>query len=120
MIGKYRYLKDVTIEDTNTKSLLPVHVILGASNNAKIKTSTTQRTRAIGEPEVEYTLFGRAIISPGTEQNLDSMFLTRTTSTSYEELAAWTSLDFEDQTNGNQSVVYGEFLEQLSCSPKSW
>lgn len=120
MIGKYRYLKDVTIEDTNTKSLLPVHVILGASNNAKIKTSTAQRTRAIGEPEVEYTLFGRAIISPGTEQNLDSMFLTRTTSTSYEELAAWTSLDFEDQINGNQSVVYGEFLEQLSCSPKSW
>ena len=34
--------------------------------------------------------------------------------------AAWTSLDFEDQTNGNQSVVCGEFLEQLSCSPKSW
>lgn len=86
MIGKYRHLKDVTIEDTDTKSLLPVHVILGASNYAKIKTSTTQRAGAIGEPEVEYTLFGWTIMSPGTEQNLDSMFLTRTTSTSYEGL----------------------------------
>ena len=37
-----------------------------------------------------------------------------------KSFAAWTSLDFEDKPNGNQSVVYGEFLEQLSRSPKSW
>ena len=98
MIGKYRHLKDVTIEDTDTKSLLPVHVILSASNYAKIKTSTTQHTGAIGEPEVEYTLFGWTIMSPGTEQNLDSMFLTRTTSTSYEELCRMDVLRLWRQT----------------------
>ena len=38
MISKYRHLKGVTMEDTDTKSLLPVHVILGASDYAKIKT----------------------------------------------------------------------------------
>lgn len=31
-----------------------------------------------------------------------------------KSFAAWTSLDFEDKPNGNQSVVYGEFLEQLA------
>lgn len=120
MIGKYRHLKGVNMEDTDTKSLLPVHVILGASDYAKIKTSTSQRTGAIGEPVAEYTLFGWTIMSPGTEQNLDSMFLTQTTSTSYEELCRMDVLGLEDKPNGDQSVVYEEFLEQLSRSPEGW
>lgn len=120
MIGKYRHLKGVDIEDTDTKSLLPVHVILGASDYAKIKTSTSQRTGSIGEPVAEFTLFGWTIMSPGTEQNLDSMFLAQTTSTSYEELCRMDVLGLEDKPNGDQSVVYEEFIEQLSRSPEGW
>lgn len=120
MIGKYRHLKGVDMEDTDTKSLLPVHVILGASDYAKITTSTSQRTGAVGEPVAEFTLFGWTIMSPGTEQNLDSMFLAQTTSTSYEELCGMDVLGLEDKPNGDQSVVYEEFIEQLSRSPEGW
>ena len=58
MINKYRHLKGVTMEDIDTKSLLSVHVILGASDYAKIKTRESQRIGAIGETAAEYTLFG--------------------------------------------------------------
>ena len=119
-IGKYHHLKGVDIEDTDTKSLLPVHVILGASDYAKIKTSKPQRTGAIGEPVAEFILFGWTNMSPGTTQNLDSMFLAQTTSTSYEELCCMDVLGLEDKPNGDQSVVYEEFIEQLSRSPEGW
>ena len=66
------------MEDTDRKSLLPVHVILGASDYAKIKTREAQRTGAIREPVAEYTRFGWAIMSPGSEADLDSMFLAQT------------------------------------------
>lgn len=38
MIHRYQHLKGVKMEDTERKSLLPVHVIIGASDYAKIKT----------------------------------------------------------------------------------
>ena len=120
MIRRYRHLKGVDMEDTDTKSLLPVHVILGASDYAKIKTSTSQRTGAIGEPVAEFTLLGWTIMSPGSEQNLDSMFLAQTTSSSYETLCRMDVLGLEDKPNGDQSVVYEEFIEQLSRSPEGW
>ena len=43
-------------------------------------------------------------MSRGTEQNLDSIFLARTTSTTYEEL--------EDKPNGDHSVKHEEFVER--------
>ena len=120
MISKYRHLKGVTMEDTDTKSLLPVHVILGASDYAKIKTRELQRIGAIGEPVAEYTLFGWTIMSPGTETDLDKMFLAQTASSDYEELYRMDVLGLEDKPNGDQSVVYEEFLEQLSRSLEGW
>ena len=38
LIQRYPHLRGVRMEDTDTKSKLPVHVILGASDYAKIKT----------------------------------------------------------------------------------
>ena len=116
MISKYGYLKGVTIEDTD--SLLLVHVILGASDYAKIKTRESQRIEAIGEPVAEYTLFGWTIMSPGTETDLDKMFPAQTASSNYEELYRMDVRGLEDKPNGDQSVVYEEFLEQLSRSPE--
>lgn len=78
LIQRYPHLRGVRMEDTDTKSQLPVHVILGASDYAKIKTQEAQRTRAIGEPVAEFTRFGWAIMSPGSETDLDSMFLAQT------------------------------------------
>ena len=50
-------------------------------------------------------------MSRGTEQNLDSMFLARTTSATYEEL--------EDKPNGDHSVKHEEFVERPSRSAES-
>ena len=120
MISKYRHLKGVHMEDTDTKSLLPVHIILGASDYAKIKTHESQRIGAVGEPVAEYTRFGWTILSPGTETDLDSMFLAQTASNDYEELYRMDVLGLEDTPSGDQSIVYAEFLEQLSRSPEGW
>jgi len=59
-------------------------------------------------------------MSPGTEQNLDNMFFAQMTSTSYEELCCMDVQGLEDNPNGHQSVVYEEFIEQLSHSPEGW
>ena len=88
------------------KKILPVHVILGASDYARIKTRESQRTGAMGEPVAEYTRFGWTIMSPGTETDLDSMFLAQTASNDYEELYRMDVLGLEDTPNGDQSVVY--------------
>ena len=93
MISKYRHLKGATMEDIDTKSLLPVHVILGTSDYAKIKT----HIGAIGEPVAEYTLFGWTIMSPGTETDLDKMFLAQTASNDYEEFYQMDVLGLEDK-----------------------
>ena len=118
MISKYCHLKGVIMEDTDTKSLLPVHVILGESDYAKIKTQESQCIRAISEPVAEYTLLGWTIMSPGTETDLDKMFLVQTASNDCEELYQMDVLALKDKPNGDQSIVFEESLEQLSCSPR--
>lgn len=113
MINKYPHLKGVHMEDVNVKKILPVHVILGASDYARIKTRESQLTGAMGEPVAEYTRFGWTIMSPGPETDLDSIFLAQTASNDYEELYRMNVLGLEDTPNGDQSVVYAEFREQL-------
>ena len=120
MISKYPHLKGVYMEDTELKKMLPVHVILGASDYARIKTRESQRTGAMGEPVAEYTRFGWTIMSPGTETDLDSMFLAQTASNDYEELYRMDVLGLEDAPSGDQSVVYAEFREQLRGSSDGW
>ena len=120
MISKYPHLKGVYMEDTDLKKMLPVHVILGASDYARIKTRESQRTGAMGEPVAEYTHFGWTIMSPGTETDLDSIFLAQTASNDCEELYRMDVLGLEDAPSGDQSVVYTEFREQLRRSPNGW
>ena len=108
------------MEDTDLKKMLPVHVILGASDYARIKTRESQRTGAMGEPVAEYTRFGWTIMSPGKETDLHSMFLAQTASNDYEELYRMDVLGLEDAPSGDQSVVYAEFREQLRRSPDGW
>ena len=74
MIQKYSHLNGVRMEDTDTKTLLPVHLILGASEYAKIKTCKPQRTGSVGEPVGEYTKFGWVLMSSGAETDVDNMF----------------------------------------------
>ena len=58
MLCKFEHLKDVTMHDIDEKPELPVHLILGASEYARIKTETKPRIGLPGEPVAELTKFG--------------------------------------------------------------
>jgi hypothetical protein len=46
------------MQDVDEKPELPVHLILGASEYAKIKTETRPRVGKPGDPVAEFTRFG--------------------------------------------------------------
>ena len=119
-IAKYQHLKSVEIDDTDIKPELPIHVILGASEYAKIKTNSAPRVGEPGEPIAEFTSFGWTIMSPGAETNLSSVYLTRSSSSDYEQLCSLDVLGLEDRPAGDQQVVYSEFQEQLVRHPEGW
>ena len=64
-LAKYAHLKGIEMEDKDSKDIMPVHLILGASDYAKIKTETAPRVGALGEPVGEKTKLGWTIMSPG-------------------------------------------------------
>ena len=73
------HLKGLVMEDVDKKERLPVHIILGASEYAKLKKDTAPRIGKPGEPVVELTRFGWTIMSPGKESvNLTNMLLIQT------------------------------------------
>ena len=96
MIKKYNHLRGVRMDDVDKKSKLPVHLILGTNEYTKIKTSEAQRAGAMGEPVAEHTKFGWTIMSTGKEVNIESMFLTQTTTSDYENLCRMDVLGLED------------------------
>ena len=48
------------------------------------------------------------------------MYLTRSSSTDYEELCSLDVLGLEDKPAGDQQAVYREFQEQLVRHPEGW
>ena len=106
------------MDDTDIKNFLPFHIILGASEYAKIKTHKTQRIGNMGQSLAEYTKFGWSLMSPSAETDVNSMFLTQTSTTDYEMLCRLDVLGLEDTPTGNQNLVHAEFREQLQSSPE--
>ena len=76
------------------------------SDYSKIKTASTQRTGAVVNTVAEFILFGWSTMFPGTEQNIETMFLAHTTPNTYEEL--------KDKPNGDHNVVHEKSIERLS------
>ena len=108
------------MEQTDTKKILSIHVILGANEYTKIKMAGYQRVGKTEEPIAEQTKFGWTIMSSGAEVDLQNMFLTQTSVADYEELCRLDVLELEDMPIGDQRVVHQEFLEQLNRSPEGW
>ena len=75
-LTKYAQLKRIEMEDKDSKDIMPVHLILGASDYAKIKTETAPRVGALGEPIGEKTKLDWTIMSPGKDVDLTPMFFT--------------------------------------------
>ena len=107
----YPHLKGVHMEESHTKEILPVHVILGANEYTKINMAGYHRAGAMGEPIAEHTRFGWAIISSGSKVDLQNVFLMQTSIGDYEELCRLDVLGLQDTPIGDQNVLYQEFLE---------
>ena len=89
------------MEDDDEKPMLPIHLVLGTNEYAKIKTGTRPRIGRPGEPVAEYMRLGWTIMSPGKELDLGNMFLTQTSAIDYEELCKLDVLGLTEWRSGN-------------------
>ena len=120
MVATYDHLKGETMDDTDVKKELPVHLILGTSEYAQIKTETTPKIGKAGEPIAQLTGLGWTIMSPGSESDLTNMFMTQTSAVDHKALCRLDVLGLLDQPVGDQDLVYEEFKEQLVRRPEGW
>ena len=119
LIKRYQHLA-ARMDDHDKKSQLPVHVILGSGQYARIKTATTPLIGREGEPVAEKTKLGWTILSPGDEFNKTKMLLTQTSQLDFDKLCRLDVLGLEDSAENDQLPVYEEFQEQLERSPEGW
>ena len=113
MIQEFRHLKGVSMDDTDNKANLPIHMILGASEYTRIKTKHVLRIGEPGEPIAEYTAFGWTIMSGGKEKGFNQMLLARDTEADYAELCKLDVLGIKNKNEGRNDELYQEFKEQL-------
>ena len=116
----YNHLKDITINDSDTKKELPVHVILGAGDYTKIKTQERARVGQPGEPIAELTKLGWVVISPGQETSVTKMLFHKTSVHDYENLCNLDTLDVKDEHTNRDEKIYDAFQKQLRRSDEGW
>ena len=95
-------------------------VTLAASGYTKIKTDTKPRIGNPRESVAEMTAFGWTIMSPGTESTLNNVCLTQSSTADYKKLCNLDVLGLADKPTGDQSSVYEDFKEQLTCNTEGW
>ena len=120
LIRKYNHLKDVIIEDSDEKDELPIHLVLGNGEYARIKTTTRPLIGGENEPVAEKTRLGWFMMSPGMDFDRSEMLLTQTTQSDYENLCRLDVLGLADTMENDQNVVYDDFKEQLTRDPAGW
>jgi hypothetical protein len=120
LIKRYQHLNAVHMDDHNTKSQLPIHVILGSGEYACIKTATKPLIGGEGELVAERTKLGWMILSPGAEFDKTKMFLTQTLQMDFDKLCRLDILCLADSAENDQLPVDEEFQEQLERSTKGW
>ena len=69
VVAKYPHLKGVKLRDRDTKPRLPVYVVLGAGEYARIKTETRPHSGKHGKPIARLTKLGWFAMSPGQERS---------------------------------------------------
>lgn len=75
IIDLYAHLKGAEMTNRDSKPHLQVHVMLGLSDYAAMKTSEWPRVGLPGEPVADKTKLGWTIMSPGTESDHTNMLL---------------------------------------------
>ena len=118
---KYSHLEGVKVnEDPQNRDQIPVHVVLGASEYAAVKTRAAQRVGLPGQPTAEKTLLGWTIMSAGKEDKAPPVLFTQSTSNDYEQLRAIDVLGLADTNENDQQAVYTEFKETLERDEAGW
>ena len=120
LIKEHQHLKQVEILDHDKKQQLPIHVILGSGEYARIKTDTKPLVGKDGEPVAEKTKVGWFIISPGAEFDKNTVLMTQTSQSDYENLCRLDVLGLADSPENDQEIVYQDFKEQLRRSSAGW
>ncbi|PFX18265.1 hypothetical protein AWC38_SpisGene17382 [Stylophora pistillata] len=88
LLETYPRTKGVEMNDTDSKPLLPVHIIMGVGAYARIKTDTRPRIGNQGKPIAEQSKLVWVVLSSGEEFNVSHMLLQQTSQLDYEELRA--------------------------------
>ena len=88
VLSKYSHLRGDEMDHDDQKDLLPIHLILGANDFAKIRTRESLRVGRSGEPVAEHTKFGWSIMSPGAEQDVTLGCLAVNSTSDYDNLCA--------------------------------
>eukprot|EP00795_Rhopilema_esculentum_P005574 gene5574-9577_t len=118
MTKKFSHLKGVYMEERSDKEALPIHLIIGASDYAKIKTPTKPRVGKPGEPVAELTGFGWTIMSPGYEIESNNMFFAKSALADFDRLCSLDVLGIQDKAE--KDIVIQDFKDQLERSPEGW
>ena len=117
----YTHLEGVKVnEDPANRDQIPIHVVLGASEYAAVKTRTAQKVGQPGQPVAERTLLGWTVMSSGREDKDGPVLFTQSTSNDYEQLCALDVLGLADTHENDQQTVYTEFKEQLERADAGW
>ena len=119
LLERYKHLNGAKFEDPDTRAQIPIHLVLGVSDYAKIKTTAALKVGQPGEPVAEKTLLGWTVMSPGKERE-GPILLTQSTNLDYEQLCSLDVLGLADRNENDQKTVFNEFEEQLSRDPAGW
>ena len=99
-------MKDTTINDTDTKKELLVHVLLGAGDYKKVKTQEKAKVGQPGEPIAELTKLGWVVISPRQETSVTEKLFPKTLVHDYENLCNLDVLGVKDeQISRDEKIV---------------
>ena len=80
------------MNDDDIKLQLPIHVVLGGGDYARIKTESRPRVGKEGEPVAALTKLGWIVMGPGREFDAHNMLLTKVARVIMTVFAAWASL----------------------------
>jgi hypothetical protein len=120
LIQKHQHLREVEIADHDLKQQLPIHVILGSGEYARIKTGTKPLVGEDGDPVAEKTKFGWFVMSPDVDFDKTTFLLTQTSQSDYKNLCRLDVVGIADSGENDYEMVYQDFKEQLRRSPDGW
>ena len=115
--NNYEHLRDIALNDYNTKSEFVIHMILGINHYTKIKTPERARTGLSGESIAELTKLGWYIVSPRRDKDVINIFFSQTFIHDYEKLCSLDCLGVSEKQDKPDEYVYKKFKEKPGRSP---